>query len=59
MPKETSAERVRHTVHRGQTSEAVFVLFSGILFNIKQKHGLRMYKRVRPGLNVELHMCRI
>ena len=27
------------SLHRGQTSEAFFVLFSGILFNIKWKHG--------------------
>ena len=27
------------TFHRGQTSEAFFVLFSGILFNVKWKHG--------------------
>ena len=26
-------------VHRGQTSEAFFVLFSRILFNVKLKHG--------------------
>ena len=26
-------------VHHGQTSEAFFVLFSGILFNVKWKHG--------------------
>ena len=25
-------------LHRGQTSEAFFVLFSGILFNVKWKH---------------------
>ena len=28
-----------HYLHRGQTSEAFFVLFSGILFNVKWKHG--------------------
>ena len=26
-------------IHRGQASEAFFVLFSGILFNVKWKHG--------------------
>ena len=26
------------TLQRGQTSEAFFVLFSGILFNVKWKH---------------------
>ena len=25
--------------HRGQTSEVIFALFSGISFNIKSKHG--------------------
>ena len=30
--------------HRGQTSEAFFVLFSGILVNIKWKHGQECIK---------------
>ena len=33
-------------LHRGQTSEAFFVLFSGILFNVKWKHGKGCIKQL-------------
>ena len=35
----TAIPRAYSTLHCGQTSEAFFVLFSGILFNAKWKHG--------------------
>ena len=42
----TAIPRAYLTLHCGQTSEAFFVLFSGILFNAKWKHGQRCIKQL-------------